>query len=239
MSRCVAAIVAHPDDEVLACGATLAAHADAGDIVRILILATGLAARGRASRRALEQLRRQARAAAEILGAERVDFGNFPDNRMDDVPLLDVVQRIEAFLADFAAETVYTHHGGDLNVDHRVVHHAVVTAVRPVPRAGPHAILAGEVNSSTEWAPPALVPFAPTEFVPAAATLERKLAALACYKDELRAWPHPRSIEGVRALARWRGAQVGKEAAEAFMTVRRLWGGGNGIQSRRAPNGTR
>src|SRR5262249_35112483 len=150
---------------VLACGATLAAHAEARDRVRIFILATGLAARGRASRRSLNRLQRQARAAAEILGAERVDFGNFPDNRMDRVPLLDVVRRIEVFLADFAAEIVYTHHGGDLNVDHRVVHHAVVTAIRPLPKAGPHAILAGEVNSSTEWAPGALAPFVPTEFV--------------------------------------------------------------------------
>lgn len=219
----VAAIFAHPDDEVLACGATLARHARAGDEVRILILATGLASRGAAADEAFAALRNDAEHAAAALGATRVDFADFPDNAMDSVPLLEVVKRVEAFLAEFPAQRVYTHHAGDVNVDHRVVHMAVVTACRPLPGATVREILAGEVNSSTEWTPPGSLPaFLPTEFVDVSATLAAKLAAMACYGGEIRAWPHPRSLKGIEMLAGWRGTQSGCEAAEAFVTVRRL-----------------
>ena len=222
MARSVAAIVAHPDDEVLACGASLAKHADAGDAVHVLILATGLTSRGGSESEALEALRRQARAAARILGVSDVAFGDFPDNQMDTVPLLSVVQHVERFLADVRPSLVYTHHGGDLNVDHRIVQQAVATAFRPMPGASPHEIRGCEVNSSTEWSTPPLAPFEPTVFEPVDDTLDRKVDALACYAGEVRDWPHPRSLEGVRVLARWRGAQCGRNSAEAFTLVRRV-----------------
>lgn len=222
MARSVAAIFAHPDDEVLACGASLAKHADAGDAVHVLILATGLTSRGDAEPEAVETLRLQAREAAGILGAIGVAFGDFPDNQMDTVPLLSVVQHVERFLAEVRPTLVYTHHGGDLNVDHRIVQQAVVTAFRPVPGTPAHEIWGCEVNSSTEWSTAPLAPFEPTVFEPVDGTLDRKLDALACYSGELRDWPHPRSLEGVRALARWRGAQCGRDSAEAFTLVRRV-----------------
>jgi len=220
----IAAIFAHPDDEVLGCGAVMARHALAGDEVRILILATGLASRGGVpDKAAFERLRADARGAADAVGAGDVVFCDFPDNAMDSVPLLSVIQRIEVFLEAFPAERIYTHHAGDLNIDHRVTHQAVLTACRPLPGAVTREILACEVNSSTEWSPPgSFQPFLPTEFVDVTATLDHKVSALACYKGELRDWPHPRSLEGVRALARWRGAQSGFDAAEAFVTVRRV-----------------
>jgi len=222
MTGSVAAMFAHPDDEVLACGASLAKHADAGDAVHVLILATGLTSRGEADKAAVEGLRRQARAAAAILGVTSIAFGDFPDNRMDTVPLLSVVQEVERFRAEVRPTLVYTHHGGDLNVDHRIVQQAVVTTFRPVPGTPPHEIRACEVNSSTEWSAAPLPPFEPTMFEPVDATLERKVEALACYADEMRDWPHPRSLDGVRALARWRGAQCGRNSAEAFALVRRV-----------------
>lgn len=218
----IAAIFAHPDDEVLACGGALAGHAAAGDRVRILILATGLTARGTTDPAAIEALRGQACRAAKTLGAEPPVFADFPDNAMDGVPLLHVVQRIEAFLAEDRPSTVYTHHGGDLNIDHRIVSQAVVTACRPLPGAGPLDILTCEVNSSTEWSTEPLAPFVPNDFLDIGATLQAKLDALACYGDEMRPWPHPRSLAGVEALARWRGAQAGFEAAEAFHILRRV-----------------
>lgn len=223
MTDRIAAIFAHPDDEVLACGATLARHAAEGAEVRILILATGLASRGAAADVAFAALRQDGERAAAAMGAQGIEFADFPDNAMDSVPLLDVVKRVEAFLAAFPARRVYTHHAGDVNVDHRVVHQAVITACRPLPGAAVREILAGEVNSSTEWAPAgSLPPFLPTEFVNVSATLAAKQAAMACYGSELREWPHPRSLRGIEALARWRGTQSGCDAAEAFTTVRRL-----------------
>jgi len=218
----VAVIAAHPDDEVLGFGGVIARHADAGAEVRILILATGIASRGELDGSALACLRSQGSKAIAILGAASIAFADFPDNRMDSVPLLDVVQRIEGFLRDFPAERVYTHHAGDLNVDHRVAQQAVLTACRPLPSATARALLAGEVNSATDWAGTSASPFLPTEYIDIAAALERKLAAMACYAEELRPWPHARSLRAMRAQAEFRGSQAGLEAAEAFITLRRL-----------------
>lgn len=218
----IAAVFAHPDDEILGAAATLAKHAQAGCSVRILILATGLAARGKAEDAAVNALKSQARTAAGIIGAASIDFGEFPDNQMDTVPLLSVIQRVTAFLAAAPPALIYTHHAGDLNIDHRITHQAVLTACRPQPGFQACEIRACEVNSSTEWAVHATPPFVPQIFEPVAATLEIKLKALECYQGELRDWPHPRSVEGVEALARWRGAQCGHDAAEAFMLVRSI-----------------
>lgn len=219
--RRVAVIAAHPDDEVLGFGGAIARYADQGAEVRILILATGLASRGAAPTHALQALQDQGRRAAEIMKAG-IEFADFPDNRMDSVALLDVVQRVEAFLDAFPADHVLTHHAGDLNVDHRIAQAAVLTACRPLPGATTRVLLAGEVNSATEWAGPGAQPFLPTEFIDIGAVLERKVAAMACYQQELRQWPHPRSLDGIRALAKWRGSQAGCHAAEAFITLRRL-----------------
>ena len=225
MTREIAAIFAHPDDEVLGAGATLARLADEGAEVRILILATGLESRGKADPATIQSLREQGRAAAEILGAAAIEFADFPDNRMDTVALHDIIRRVEAFAETFDAdgpETIFTHHGGDLNIDHRLTHQAVLTAFRPLPGTGSREIVASEVNSSTEWAAPPLAPFVPTVFVDVTATVRRKADALAAYEGELRDWPHPRSVEGVHALARTRGMQCGSDAAEAFALVRRV-----------------
>lgn len=220
--KIVCAVVAHPDDEVLMAGGRLAWHASAGDIVHILFMATGATARGGDQGAYVSRLRDQAQKAGEILGAASVNFHGWPDNRMDTVPFLDVVQKLEAFLAQMEPTEIYTHYAGDLNLDHRVTSRAVLTACRPVPGAATTTILAGETNSSTEWAAASAEPFRPTEFFDISAVLSRKLLALACYADEMRPWPHPRSAEGVRALAAWRGAQSGVEAAEAFTTIRRV-----------------
>ena len=220
--RRIAAIFAHPDDEILGCGGALARHAECGDDVRILLLATGLRSRGPSDETAIGKLREEARESAKIVGAKGIEFADFPDNAMDSVPLLDVVKRVEAFLASFAADVIYTHHDGDLNIDHLIVHRAVVTARRPLPNIGPFEILACEVNSSTEWGLPSQTPFIPTDFLDIASYVEQKVKALERYRGEIRPWPHPRSSEGVRALARWRGAQCGVEAAEAYRQVRRV-----------------
>lgn len=222
MGKKIAAIFAHPDDEILACGATLARHARSGDEVRIFIMATGLASRGEATDEDFKKLQAEARKAAGEIGATEVVFGNFPDNAMDSVPLLDVVKGIEIFLSGFPASVIYTHHMGDMNVDHEIVARAVLTAARPLPGCGELTILAGEVNSSTEYAAHPMPAFRPTEYVNVTETLSCKIAGMAAYEGELRDWPHPRSLKGIEYQARNRGAQSGFEAAEAFMTLRRI-----------------
>src|SRR5262249_29402462 len=146
-----------------------------------------------------------------------------PDNRLDTVPLLDVVKVIEEIVERFLPEVIYTHHPGDLNIDHGVVYRAVLTATRPVHGQSVREIYAFEVASSTEWAFQQLGPvFRTNVFVDIAATLNIKVDALACYDTETRSFPHPRSEQAVRAIAaRW-GSVSGFSAAEAFELVRAL-----------------
>lgn len=218
----IAVIVAHPDDEVLAFGGVMRRHADAGDRVHVLILATGIAARAADAALpsgALERLRDQARAAAAILGAASIEFGDFPDNRMDSVPLLAVVKPVEAFLSRRRITAVYTHDDGDLNVDHAIVARAVLTASRFLPGDGIQRLCSGEVLSSSEYGDPARR-FAPSVYVDISTALDAKCRALACYADELRPFPHPRSAEAVRHLAALRGSEAGYAAAEAQRLIR-------------------
>ena len=220
----VAVVVAHPDDEVLAFGGSICRHGDVGDAVDVLFLATGLASRKpdrKAEKNALAKLRREAEAAGGIMGVRRIEFADFPDNAMDSVPLLDVVQRIEAFLATTDPDIVYGHHVGDLNIDHEIAARAVLTACRPLPDVKPRALYAGEILSATEYAS-AEQRFQPTVYVAIAGVLERKCQALACYEGELRAFPHPRSIEAVRHLASLRGAECGLPAAETLRLIREV-----------------
>ncbi|MGF1609147.1 MAG: PIG-L deacetylase family protein [Kiloniellales bacterium] len=228
MADRVLVVAAHPDDEVLGCGGTSARHAAAGDDVHVLVLAEGATSRDLA-RQATERsaeisaLRDAAAAAAETLGTRAPRFAGLPDNRLDGHDLLDVVKIVEAVVADLRPSIVYCHHGGDLNVDHRIVHQAVVTACRPLPGAPVRRLLAFETPSSTEWSTTATGPaFRPACFVDISRHLDRKLAALRCYAAEMRAFPHARSLEAVEALARVRGAAAGVAAAEAFEPVREL-----------------
>lgn len=214
-------VAAHPDDEVLGAGATIARHAKAGDKVTVLILATGLDSRGVADAGAHRLLRRQAEQAASILGVADLRFAAFPDNRMDTVALLDVVKAIEDFAARIAPQIVYTHNARDLNIDHEITARAVATAFRPIPGGPAKRILAFDVPSATDWNPSA-APFAPTVFVDASATLEAKLKAMACYEGELRPFPHARSLDAIRARAVAWGTHVGLAAAEPFELLREI-----------------
>lgn len=226
MNRTILVVAAHPDDEVLGCGGTLAKFAIQGAAVTVSFMSDGVTSRPddqAAHQRQLNERRAAAARAAAILGVENVTFGEFPDNRMDSIALLDITRSIEALIARIKPDTVLTHHAGDLNIDHRRVHEAVVTACRPQTGHPVRTLLCFEVPSSTEWqlggdGPP----FLPNWFEDITGTFERKLAALDAYQSELREWPHPRSRKAVEHLAHWRGATVGAHAAEAFMLGRRL-----------------
>ena len=220
MSKVVVVVAAHADDEVLGCGGAIARHVFQGDVVHVVFMSDGVASRAENSPVDLQR-RNQARdKALGILGVTHCHALDFPDNRMDGVPLLDVVQALEPIIDRVRPERVYTHHNGDLNVDHRITHQAVMTACRPLPQSSVREILAFEVISSTEWATPALAPFLPNAFVDITDYLPRKLAALAAYHMEMRPEPHSRSVAHAEVLARHRGSCVGLKAAEGFVLAR-------------------
>ena len=229
MHKTVLIVAAHPDDEVLGCGATAARRAAAGDAVHIAILGEGVTSRAGhpedAERGAVSALEDDARAVAGMLGAKSVVFGRLPDNRFDTVPLLDVTKRVEGWIREADPEVVYTHHGGDLNVDHRVAFQAVLTATRPTPRCRVREVYAFEVASSTEWAFQQLTPtFRANVFEDVTGTIELKVQCLERYREEHRPFPHPRSGEALRANARRWGSVAGLLYAEAFELVRDVRG---------------
>ena len=225
MTQSTVIVAAHPDDEVLGCGGTIAKLAKVGVSVHVTFLADGVSSRhGQSeSRTELVARRASAHAACELLRVESVSFGEFPDNRLDTIPLLDSVKVVEALIQKYQPSTVFTHHAGDVNIDHRRVHEAVVAACRPQSGHPVKRLLCFEVPSSTEWQlPNSAPPFVPNWFEDISDTLDQKLAALDAYSAELRDWPHPRSRQGVEHLVRWRGATVGMNAAEAFVLGRQL-----------------
>lgn len=219
-------IAAHPDDEVLGCGGTIARLASEGVAVHIALLADGVGSRAKDAAAVMTSAELTARRAgahnaARILNAKSVAFGDFPDNRMDSVDLLDIAQFIERLVEQHQPDTVFTHHAGDLNIDHRRVHQATVTACRPQPGHCVNTLLFFEVPSSTEWQTAGSdMPFVPNWFVNVSAHMDARRKALEAYAEEMRPWPHSRSYEALAHLAHWRGASVGVDAAEAFMLGR-------------------
>lgn len=215
-------VAAHPDDEALGCAGTMAKSALAGHSVSVLFFTDGVGAREEHVGARLREPRRTAAiASVALLGAENPTFLDWPDNRLDTVPMLELARTVEREIDRVKPRTILTHHYGDLNVDHRVVHDAVMTAVRPQPCGYPVDVLCFEVASSTEWSTPkSSTAFLPQVAVDVTDQLNRKIEALKLYDDEIREWPHARSVDAVVHLARWRGASFGVEAAEAFSVAR-------------------
>ncbi len=221
----VLVIAAHPDDEVLGCGGTMARLRAEGHDVKIAILGEGMTSRYRtreeADRSLLAHLRDHSRRAAEVLDVKDLFLYELPDNRFDTLPILDVVKIIEDLVQKHSPQTVFTHGCADLNVDHQVTHRAVLTATRPTVGHCVRNLYVFEIPSSTDWSFHRLVPgFEPNTFFNIESSLEVKKRAMACYETEVQAFPHPRSLEGLEVVARRWGTVVGCKAAEAFELVR-------------------
>ncbi|MBI2934654.1 MAG: PIG-L family deacetylase [Chloroflexi bacterium] len=163
-----------------------------------------------------------ARKAAELLGIKTVTFGGYLDQHLDVLPRLTIIQRIEEWLASYKPECLYTHSACDLNLDHRITFEAVLTATRPMKGECVRELYGFEIASSTEWGFGRLGDFRPNVFVDITKTIETKLMAMACYESEVRAWPHPRSPEALRAIGRRWGTVVGCDYAEVFELVRAI-----------------
>ncbi len=226
MRRKVLIVAAHPDDEVLGCGGTISRFASEGCEVYTLILGEGITSRDASRDRhkreeEIRTLKKQVEDANNILGVKKIYTFDFPDNRFDTVPLLDIIKTIEIIKCDVKPDIVFTHHQGDLNMDHQITFRAVMTACKPIKDESVKEIYSFEIPSSTEWnAPSSLTYFMPDYFVNINKSLEAKINALKEYKTELRDFPHPRSLKAVELNAKYWGVKMGFEAAEAFKTIR-------------------
>ena len=230
-------LAAHPDDEVLGMGGLLKKFSTSGHEIKVVFLATGIMARrsgdyNNSSKysvsdelmndmgKQISQLQKDAKNALSILGVKNIQFEDFPDNEMDMISNLEITKKIETIIDEFGPDTVYTHSQHDINVDHRQICDATITATRPKKNSNVKEVISFEVPSSTEWYFPQK--FSPNIFVDISKELKFKLKAMQVYKNELREFPHPRSIEALEIIAKRWGTVCGFNAAEAFCLVRSL-----------------
>ena len=218
-------IAAHPDDEILGCGGTIAKLSQENEVF-VLILGEGVTSRNIPNNtkiKELSKLKNEMFAANKILGTKEMFIEDLPDNKFDTVPMLDIIKIIESHIQKINPDVIYTHHRGDLNIDHRITFDAVLTACRPVEGNPVKKLLSFEVPSSTEWnIQDASTNFNPNVYEDISRTIDKKTDAMSAYKNEIRLTPHPRSVEKIRSLAETRGAASGMNFAEAFMLIREL-----------------
>lgn len=217
MTKRALVIASHPDDEILGSGGTIKKLINDGfEIVTVIV------AKGRKEEE--HHIQKFTSLANGHLGVGKVIFMQFPNLKLNTVPLHEITKEIEKLLDVYTPDIIFTHHYGDLNQDHQVTFQAVMTAARPLPGKKPIEILCFETVSSSEWTQNTQDKlFKPTYFVDISDTINDKLQALRHYDVEMRTFPHPRSYEGVQHLARVRGMTVGVEYAEAFEIIRRVW----------------
>ena len=220
-------VAAHPDDELLGCGATLRRLKNEGHSIYTCILCGQVNARH--GRPEPNTLKRVCEEAERIIGIDESVKYDYPNIQFNTVPHLDMVQSVEKAILRFTPSWVFAHHPGDLNVDHRVCYEATMTAIRlpqrlsqNVPTTMIRRVYLFEVLSATDWAAPLEPPFQPNSFFDAAGTIDAKIQALEAFEGALKPFPHSRSSRNVRNLAHLRGAQAGLESAEAFSLVRDL-----------------
>lgn len=218
-------VAAHPDDEVLGVGATIAKHIETGDIAYALILGEGQTSRTdqreQTGQGVIDELHRDSIRSSKRVGYEDIFFENLPDNRFDQLEMLDITKVVEKYINNIKPDIIYTHHGGDLNVDHRYTYNAVMTATRPICNCSVKEIYCFETMSSTEWNfSYGDNIFMPTVFVDVTGFLDKKLDAMREYKTELCEFPHPRSIKNIEATAVHWGSVSGANYAEAFEIMR-------------------
>jgi LmbE family N-acetylglucosaminyl deacetylase len=213
-------VAAHPDDEILGCGATIAKRTNQDEDAYLLILGEGVKSREGWTQDEYDSLHGCIEKANDVIG---IPVGNitvldFPDNRFDSVPLLDIVKAVSKVKNRVQPDTVFTHQPHCLNIDHKRTYEATITATRPMEDEPVKTIYAFEILSSSEWSFPQR--FSPNVFFDVKETINKKMEALRMYHTELRDYPHPRSLNGVYHSAQLWGMRVGVPFAEAFELVR-------------------
>lgn len=219
-------VAAHPDDEVLGCGGTIKRLVNQGDEAYLLILSDGVTSRYNEityeAEEAIINRFQESLESNKAIGYKETFFCKFTDNCFDKETLLKLIKEIEKYITLLEPTIIFTHHYGDLNVDHRMVFNAVQTATRPIGEFAVREIYCFETLSSTEWNFLSSDKFVPNYFVNIETTIQDKLEGMKCYKSELREFPHPRSLESLEVNAKRWGTVAGCAYAEAFECLRKI-----------------
>lgn len=207
-------VAAHPDDEILGCGGTMIKLRNTNDI-NVVFMTDGISARE--TNETKKQFRKKrCDDLFKYLKLKKPIFFDFPDNKMDKVPLLDIVKKLETLIKKIKPKTIFTHYADCLNIDHKITSQAVMTACRPLKDNSVKRILSFEILSSTEWAKFKNKGFEPNFFIDISHQFKKKIVAMKFYQKELRKFPHSRSLKAIESLARFRGVSSGVNFAEGF-----------------------
>ena len=219
----VLVVVAHTDDETIGMGGTIKKHTEKGDEVIVMSMTNGVGSRDFCDKNDIDKRFKASDMASQILGFTWIERNNYPDNEMDTCSTLEIVKRIEKVKNKHNPSIVYFHSAADLNVDHRVLSSAVLTAFRPQPGDSCKELRVFEVPSATDFGHESIIGrFLPNLFIDISETWRHKMSALEGYSNEIREYPHTRSLEGIENLAKLRGSQNGLKMAEAFQIIRKI-----------------
>ena len=226
INKKILVVAAHPDDEILGCGGTLIKYQKKGFKIKIIFLSDGESSRA-ISKKILNKLiiKRQTQAIKVSKNCKflKPEFINLPDNKLDSIPIINIIKKIEDEIINFKPGIVFTHSQTDLNIDHQIACKAVTTATRPLSRTFVKSIFCFEVPSSTECNFSEYSNnFKPNYFENITNSINFKLKTLKIYKSEIKQWPHARSLPGIKILSQFRGIQIGVKYAEAFNILRLL-----------------
>lgn len=226
INKKILVVAAHPDDEILGCGATLLNYKRKGFKIKTIFLCDGESSRVLSKKKITHLIQKreiQAIKVSKMCKFLYPEFMQFPDNKLDSLPLIKIIKKIEDKILSYRPDIIFTHSQQDLNIDHQIVCRAVITATRPLSKTFVKSIFSFEIPSSTEcnFSEDNNI-FKPNFFVDVTKTINQKLKALKIYKSELRKSPHARSLTGVKTLAQYRGNQIGVKYAEAFCLLRSL-----------------
>lgn len=216
-------VAAHPDDEILGCGGTIARLVKEGYEAFTLVLGEGITSRDKKRNRKkrlkeIDRLKKEIFKANKAIGVRKVFIYDFPDNRFDTLSMLDIVKVIEEVKGKIKPDIIFTHYEKDLNIDHQITYKAAITATRPLKEESVKEIYSFEIPSSTEWSYPIL--FSPDVFFDISRDINSKISAFKKYKNEIKRYPHPRSLEGIKITAQFWGINMGARYAEAFKAIR-------------------
>lgn len=216
-------ISAHPDDETLGCGGYILKYNKKFDFYSAFFC-NGVSSRKIQNSKINNLIKRRKNAfvkASKMLGIKKFYGFDYPDNQLDKVPLLEIIKKIEELIKIIKPAKIFTHSDLDLNIDHKIISKAVITATRPINKVVVNEVLFFEILSSSEWSFNENK-FSPNLYTDISDQIKRKISVFKCYKDELRKFPHPRSIEGIKILSQYRGMESGTKYAESFKIVRSI-----------------
>lgn len=215
-------IAAHPDDEILGCGGTIAKLVSMGSEVKVLFMSNGVSSRLTNVKSSIKTRKNAAKKSSKFLGCLNPIFYDFPDNKMDTVPLLNIIRKIEKVINNFKPDTIFTHYNLDLNIDHQITSKATTVAARPQNSCPVKNVFFFEILSSTEWSINTLPKSDPNFIVNIEKFINKKKKCLSFYRNEIRLSPHSRSLKCIDAFDKFRGETNGFTYAESFHVQRIL-----------------